>query len=201
MKKILIVFFTMIVSVLCVVSVFASTSSPVVFLENHASELIQKLDAKQNLSDNYVRSAIRQTVLPIFDVYIMSRSVIGRRYWNEASETEKEQFKTRFTRQVLSVYAAPLTEYDGDKIKFYPLRGEIPAHKRIVVHSKIIRKNGQQIPVDYRLIQKDGRWRVYDFSVEGISMVESYRSQYRETLQQGGVSALIRKMDGKRGRA
>lgn len=201
MKKFLIVFVTMLVSVLCVLTVLASTSEPVTFLENHAQQLIGKLDTQKNLTNKYVRSAIRQTVMPIFDVHIMSRSVIGRRHWKSASEEEKQRFKKRFSQQVIAVYAAPLTEYDGDKIKFYPLRGKIPEHKRIVVHSKIIRKNGQQIPVDYRLIQKGSQWKVYDFSVEGISMIESYRSQYRETLQQGGLSALIRKMDGKKGRA
>lgn len=201
MKKFVIVFVTMILSVLCVVSVFASASNPVVLLENHAGMLIKKLESSRTLSDAYVKSAIRETVLPIFDVHIMSRSVIGRKHWNEASASEQERFKQKFSRKVLSVYAAPLKEYDGDKIKFLPLRGDIPSHKRIVVHSKIIRKNGQQIPVDYRLIQKGGQWKVYDFSVEGISLVESYRSQYRETLQRSGLSGLINKLNSKSGRA
>lgn len=179
---------------LCMVIAVDAASSPVSMLESTAQQLTNRLDSQQNLTTPYVKRTIRQVVLPVFDVNVMARSVVGKRHWTAASDVEKSQFRSQFTDQVIQVYSAPLKEYDGDKIKFYPLRGGIPSHNRVVVNSRIIRSNGQQIPVSYRLVLTGGQWKVYDFSVEGISMIESYRSQYRPTLQQGGLAALIRKM-------
>ena len=194
MKKIFMLLAASTLSIVCLVNDSYGATDPVSMLDNIAKELTSRLDAKPNLNTAYVKSAIHQIVLPAFDVNIMSRSVLGKRYWDEATPTQKENFINRFTAKVVQVYAAPLKQYNHDQIKFYPLRGGIPENNRVVVHSMIMRPNGQQIPVDYRLVLNDGKWKVYDFSVEGVSMVESYRSQYSTTLEEGGVNALLGRM-------
>lgn len=194
MKKVSMILASSVLSICCIVSNSFAATNPVSLLENLAQELTAKLDAKQHLSTGYVKTAIRQIVLPAFDVNIMSRSVVGKRYWDEATPEQKERFIAKFTTQVIQVYSAPLKQYNHDQIKFFPLRGGISENNRVVVHSMIFRSNGQQIPVDYRLVFNNGQWKVYDFSVEGVSMVESYRSQYSTTLEEGGVRALIGRM-------
>ncbi len=194
MKKMLMFFAASTIGIICVLNDGYATINPVNMLDNLAKELTTRLDATSNLSNGYVKNAIHQIVLPAFDVNIMSRSVIGKHYWDEATPAQKDHFISKFTTQVIQVYSAPLKQYDHDQIKFYPHRGGISENNRVVVHSMIFRPNGQQIPVDYRLVFNNGRWKVYDFSVEGVSMVESYRSQYITTLEEGGVRALIGRM-------
>jgi phospholipid transport system substrate-binding protein len=63
------------------------------------------------------------------------------------------------------------------------------------VESVIVRKNGQQIPVSYRMLQSGGTWKIYDFSVEGISMISSYRAQFDTILQQKGMAGLLAQLN------
>ena len=62
------------------------------------------------------------------------------------------------------------------------------------MQSTIVRANGQTIPVSYRLINQGGEWKVYDFSVEGVSLVQSYQSQFSNDLSQSGLGGLLEKM-------
>jgi phospholipid transport system substrate-binding protein len=71
-----------------------------------------------------------------------------------------------------------------------------PGMKRIEVTSKIIRSDGPPIAVNYRLVYKEGVWLVYDFSVEGISMIQSFRSQFAEELSSGmSIDTLTAKLE------
>jgi phospholipid transport system substrate-binding protein len=63
----------------------------------------------------------------------------------------------------------------------------------------IVRSNGQNIPLNYRLINSGGQWKVYDFTVEGVSIVQSYSAQFSDDLQRGGLPALLTKMQQRYG--
>ena len=78
-----------------------------------------------------------------------------------------------------------------------PLRQTRNTKKRIKVDSKIVRANGLEIDVDYRLVLVGGEWKVYDFSVDNISMIISYRSQFADVLAQKGMGGLIQKLQSK----
>ena len=97
---------------------------------------------------------------------------------------------------MISTYSATLASYDGDRVQFYPERGNGNAAGQTIVtiDSVIIRRNGQRIPISYNLNKNGGQWKIYDFSIEGISLVQSYRSQFAETLTQGGMPALLKRL-------
>ena len=93
----------------------------------------------------------------------------------------------------MRTYASPLAEYNDESIKFHPIRGGY--NKRFVrVKSIIVRPNASNIPLVYSLIYKRGRWKIYDLSVEGVSLLESFRSQFSEQLQTYSMNELIEKM-------
>lgn len=182
-------------SLLCLIvslSAFADPA-PVAMLKQVSSQMISELDQSQgNLNKQKVHGIINRVLLPHVDLEAMSRSVVGKQYWSASSPAQKEQFKHSFTNLVIKMYSAPLASYNGDKIEFKPLRDTTGS--RLQVESIISRKNGQQIPVSYRLLQTAGGWKVYDFSVEGISMVSSYRSQFDSILQQQGMEGLLNRL-------
>lgn len=168
-------------------------AAPVDMLKQVASQMIAELDQKQgNINQQAVSNIIRRVLLPHVDLETMSRSVVGKQYWSQATPAQKEQFKRSFTNLMINIYAAPLASYSGETIDFKPLRAA--AGSRVQVESIVSRKNGQKIPVNYRLVQSGGAWKVYDFSVEGISMISSYRSQFDSILQQQGIAGLINKI-------
>lgn len=171
-------------------------SSPVPMLENAANQIIGVLKQNQsNLKTNHqiVYQAIERYLVPNVDVNGMSRSVLGRQAWSSASAAEKQEFTKAFTQLVIRTYASPLAEYSGETVKFLPLR-DAPDSRFTRVNSIISRSNGQRIPLSYNLVSKNGQWKVYDLSVEGVSLLQSFRSQFGQALQKSTIKHLITQM-------
>ena len=122
----------------------------------------------------------------------MSRSVLGRNAWNKATAAEKKEFTSVFTELVIRTYATPLAEYSGETISF-SVQQQTNGHFARV-NSMIKRTNGQNIPLSYALVSKDGTWKVYDLSVEGVSLLQSFRNQFSQVLQQADMRTLIFQM-------
>jgi len=172
-------------------------SSPVPMLENSSSQIITALKQNQsNLKSNHqiVYQAIQRYLLPHVDLTGMSRSVLGRQAWDRATSAEKQAFTQAFTKLVVRTYATPLAQYSGETVRFLPIRGSLDT-RFIRVNSVISRPNGQAIPLSYNLIAKQGEWKIYDLSVEGVSLLQSFRSQFGEMLQNSSMHDLIKQMN------
>lgn len=177
--------------------VLAASQSPVPMLENSSNSIIDTLKRNQsNLKNNpqIVSKAITTYLLPLIDVDGMSRSVLGRQVWNQISAQEKKDFTLAFTKLVIRTYAVPLAEYSGETVTFMPTRS--PNDARFVqVKSLIIRPNGQKIPLTYSLVAKGNDWKIYDLSIDGVSLLQSYKTQISASLQKSTIRDLIQKLN------
>ena len=193
MRKILLsstVVILFLVSQLCV-----ALSSPVNQFQNIANQMISSLDKNRSSLSNIsvIRRIVNKILLPNVDLNRMSASVVGR-YWVSATSAQKEQFKREFAYLVTTTYAAALSSYNNDKVQFYPLRENITNQQTMQIRSVIIRQNGQRIPISYDVVRAGNQWKVYDFSIENVSMVQSYRSQFSNVLASGGMSTLLTRL-------
>ena len=174
-------------------------SSPVPMLERAANEIISTLkENKSSLKSNpsIIYKAVETHLLPNVDVAGMARSVLGRQAWNKASPAERVQFSRAFTRLVIRTYSSPLAQYSDETIQFLPLRGSLNS-RFMRVNSVIVRSEGQNIPLSYSLVSKNGQWKIYDISVEGVSLLQSFRSQFAQVLQHSSINEVIRQMQQK----
>lgn len=174
-------------------------TSPVPMLERAANEIIVTLkDNKSNLKSNpgIIYKAVETHLLPNVDVAGMSRSVLGRQAWNKATPAERVQFSQAFTRLVIRTYSSPLAQYSDETVQFLPLRGSLNS-RFIRVNSVIVRSQGQNIPLSYSLVNKNGQWKIYDLSVEGVSLLQSFRSQFAQALQHSSIKEVISEMQKK----
>lgn len=175
------------------VSVFAS-QAPVVMLQQASTNLLTQLSQnKTRLKNNsaLLDQIVKQTVIPYIDLNMMSRMVVGRQYWDAAGSAQQKSFEQEFARYVTRTYAAAFENYNNEKVLFYPIRGGVSNQTRVTVNSKIQRQSGPDVPMSYLLYRQGNNWRVYDISVEGVSMVQSYRSQFSNVLAQKGLTGLI----------
>lgn len=187
-KALLLSFFC---SLICLTAL--ADEPPVSMLKQVSNQMITELDKNQgHINPSLINNIIHRVLLPHVDLESMSRSVVGKQYWSQATPGQKEEFKRSFTNLVIKVYSAPLSSYKGDTIEFKPLRDA--SATRPQVESVVVRKNGQRIPVSYRMVQSGGAWKIYDFSVEGISLISSYRSQFDTILQQKGMAGLLNRL-------
>jgi len=166
-------------------------------LEKTADQIIDTLDKnKGQLKKNpqFVQRTVREHLLPHIDVQGMARSVLGRNAWTRATPDERGRFTQAFSSLVVRTYAAPLAEYSNEKIMFLPERAA-PSGRFTRVNSVIIRPNGQKIPLSYSLVLKNGTWKVYDLSVEGVSLLQSFRTQFGQILKMTDMDALIMQLN------
>jgi phospholipid transport system substrate-binding protein len=171
-------------------------SSPVDLLEITSNQLIETLQQNQatlKTKPQIVYNIVNQILLPHVDLETMSRMALGREAWQRANQAQRQAFTQQFTILLVRTYSSALAQYTNERVNFLPLRGGFN-RQRVQVYSRIIRDSGPAINVSYRLLRMDGQWKLYDFSVDGISLVESFRSQFAQELQQAGIDGLINKL-------
>ena len=141
-----------------------------------------------------IRQKVEAEVLQLFDFDEFSTRTVGPS-WRKFTPEQKEGFKTAFTDLLRNTYIDTLDEYDGQKIRF---TGEVVANngKRVEVQMEFLTSK-QAHPVAFRMLEKNGRWVVYDVLIEGISMIKNYRDQFRDILSKGDPQTLIERVQAK----
>lgn len=158
-------------------------------------EDIKNPDFAQPKEREKIISQIENTVRNIFDFTEFSSRTVGPR-WKTFSASEKENFSNAFAKLLLNTYLNKITGYNGEQISW---TGEVISEdgKRAEVRTLISMKDGKKIPVFYRMLPKDGTWRVYDVIIENISLVKNYRTQFQDILNTDSPAALIEKVNNK----
>lgn len=139
------------------------------------------------------RKRIRAVVNQIFDFTEISQRSLGR-HWQTRTPAEREQFVALFGDLLENAYITKIESYSGEKIE-YP--GDVVDGDLAVVKTRIVTKQGTEIPVDYRMFLNGGRWAVYDVSIEGISLIGNYRTQFNAVIQRSGYPDLVAKLKTK----
>jgi len=196
--KILITSILIIFSWISSVSAFAAAGSdPVGMLKSAANNMISGLKTnKATLKTNpkVVYGLAYKYVVPYADLQTMSKDVLSPQKWNAATPAQRAQFQHEFTTTVIRTYASALTSYEDQTVQFYPVRGGIAGKNTIEVNSQIVSSSHDPINVSYRLVHVSGGWKLYDMSVEGVDMLESFRAQFADILASGSMSDLLKSM-------
>jgi phospholipid transport system substrate-binding protein len=147
----------------------------------------QKIERRKKIS-----SAIRD----MFDFDEMARRSLAR-HWKKRTAGEKKEFSSIFSDLLEASYIEKIEAYTDDKVTFDKevIKGK---GKYGVVGTTIITKD-VDIPIDYKVKLKEGRWRVYDVVIEGVSFISTYRSQYNQIIVKESYASLIKKMKTKLG--
>jgi phospholipid transport system substrate-binding protein len=133
---------------------------------------------------------VSEMIFPHFDFGVMSQFVLGEQ-WKTAEEAKRAAFVEQFGKLLVRTYAAALLEYSDQTIN-YPDPGPQPANtKTAIVKQDIAQPSGAVMPVVYRLHNKAGEWKVFDVSVDGVSLVKTYRSSFTSIIKEGGIDRLI----------
>jgi phospholipid transport system substrate-binding protein len=146
---------------------------------------------------------INENLVPKINFKLMSRWVLGRN-WKKANSQQRDEFISEFKGLVIKFYSKALVDYlqkndlREDVISFQPFRGKVDG-KYATVRSQVNPPNGgEPVKVNYDLyFSKSGQWQVYDVSVEGISLVTTYRSSFKQIIDQKGMDALLAELKDK----
>src|SRR6266478_5016617 len=131
-----------------------------------------------------------------FDIPSMARLSVGV-YWATLTEIQRQQVTESFGRYISAIYADRFDSYAGQKLQ---VTGEQPAAAGVMVHSQIIKANGEPVNVDYMMRRSGDNWLISDIYLDGaISEVATRRSEFSTILKSEGVEGLVAALDHKAG--
>lgn len=132
---------------------------------------------------------VKGIVIPHFDFRLMSRFVLAQN-WRRANPEQQERFVKEFRRLLVQTYGYSLSQYSGQTVSFSGMQTS-SSGDRAMVKTVIKQPNGPDIPVDYRLHKTAEEWKVYDVILDGISLVQNYRSSFRSQIRSDGLDRFL----------
>jgi phospholipid transport system substrate-binding protein len=141
---------------------------------------------------------LTEAINTIFDFEELSKRTLGRG-WKNMNDAQQKEFVQLFTELLQGVYADRLLAYSDQKIIFD--KEDTLKKGTAEVQSYLQSSDGKKIPLFYRLTDKSGSWKVYDVIIEGVSMVNNYRSQFREILAKDSPEKLLEILRNKVGKS
>ena len=163
-------------------------------IRQRVDEVVRVLEDPALLSKPVERhAAVRKIAEEIFDYPDTARRALGP-HWNPRTPQEKQEFIRLFAELLDRAYIGKIELYQGEKVRY---GGDSINGDDAIVKTRIVTKKGSEVPVDYRLHLKDGRWLVYDVVIEGVSLVSNYRTQFNKIVQTESYQALVQKLKAK----
>jgi phospholipid transport system substrate-binding protein len=112
--------------------------------------------------------------------------------WNKLKNDERKAFSEKYAKFVLSFYLDKIDKYDRNKIEFV---GEDRKNEKTTVIKTLFEYQGKMAKVDYYMTEQNGKWKVYDFDIEGVKLSATYRSQFSKILKEKSFAGLSSEID------
>jgi len=136
------------------------------------------------------RQAVRRVTDELIDWDEMGRRTLGA-HWQTLGEDERRAFVTLFSELLNRAYLRSLDRYEGEKIV---VTGDAVDGDRAVVQAKVVKNDGQGMPLDFAMVRDGERWRVWDIRMMGTSMVGGYKAQFTRLLQTESYDSVLRRL-------
>lgn len=174
----------------------AQAGAPTEELRGHIDQVVKILQRPDLHGEGKAierRTAVRKVANDFFDFQETAKRSLGR-HWPERTPAEREEFTRLLADLVERAYIGKIDRYSGENVSYV---GESIEGDQATVRTKILTKQGSQVPVDYRVLRQGGRWRVYDVIIEGVSLTASYRTQFNKIIQTSSFEDLVAKLKAK----
>ena len=188
----------LLLGLLVALSLSAAQDDPRKLVMDVTNAVLARLRAQRPLLEKEperIFDLIEHDVLPHFDFVRISAWVLGK-YWRRATREQKLRFVRAFRTILVRTYGSALLAYTNQQIRFLPLRGD-PASGDVTVRTEVINPGSTPTAINYRLHRRNGTWKVYDVTVDGVSLVANYRTSFAAEIRDKGLEALIARLEKK----
>lgn len=171
------------------------TKPAIKVVEETASEVIGRIRQERdelNAHPEQVFDLVDELIIPHFDFESMSKWVLGKN-WRQANDAQREQFTNEFKTLLVRTYARALLEYSEQEVK-YLAEESSPKSNLVIVRTEITQSGSSSIPISYRMHISDGSWKVVDVAIDGVSLVSTYRGEFKSHIRKNGIDNLIAKL-------
>jgi phospholipid transport system substrate-binding protein len=153
----------------------------------------------QSLSADQRRVKVQQIAYDNMNFEVMGRLSLGRFYRN-LTDAQRTQYQQEFKQLLTNTYGHTTDDYTDEDVKVTADRQESDGDFTVQTHITGTKdgKSGQEIAtIDYRLRKQDNQWKVIDFTIDGVSIVSNYRSQFQDIMTNGGIDQLLKMLHDK----
>lgn len=181
----------------------AAAGPPLDTVKGHADRVLDVLrdpSLKGESAKKVRKEKIRVISEQMFDFTELSRRTLAH-HWQKLNPGQQKEFIQLYTSLLEDTYSDRILSYTDEKIVFGK---EIMLNEKTAEVRSTVQRKTSEIPINYRVTLKDGTWRVYDVVIEGVSLINNYRSQFREIMANDSAEVLLetlRKKVGKSGQA
>jgi phospholipid transport system substrate-binding protein len=128
--------------------------------------------------------------MPYVNFPLMTSKTIGPQ-WRQATPEQKQKLQDEFRTLLVRTYAGALAQVKDQTVQVEPLRAGAAESGEVLVKSKI-RGSGEPIPLDYRLENSTGSWKIWDVNVSGLWLVANFQGQFKPVISSGGIDGVIK---------
>jgi len=187
MKKRIAAFSILIILILSVPAHAGAPTDVAQLTVNRVLEVLRDPKLKNPAAKEIKKEKLRLIYKDMFDETEFSRRTLTRN-WSKFTPAQQTEFVNLFEQVMEKAYIDKILDYSNEKVVFYK-ETMIPEDKA-EVQSKIVTAS-KEIPIFYRMILKNGKWKVYDVVVENVSLVQNYRTQFSDILSKNTPEQLL----------
>ena len=177
-------------------SIDARGATPNEFVEETVTLLAERLEGRKDelaADSEELYALIDDILLPRFDRRFAAGQVLAK-HWRTASAEQKERFVEAFYTTLLHRYAEGVLEFDNDRVRILPFRGD--ASRRITTVKTTVRlEDGTSVPVNYTLVSRDSGWKLFDVTIEGVSYVRNFRAEFDSEIRATSLEQVIARLE------
>jgi phospholipid transport system substrate-binding protein len=169
---------------------------PQELMQSVSQSLLEELDANRAAYQKdpaKLRGLVDKYLLPNFDTDFAARRVLGR-HWTTATPEQRRRFIDAFVNSLMGDYGDAILEFTGDRLKILPFRGD-PAATSATVRTLVRRDDGTEVPVNYSLRGTPEGWKAWDVTIEGISYVKNFQTDFGAEINDKGLDHLIERLE------
>jgi len=154
---------------------------------NRVLDVLRDSKLKSPAAKEKKKEKLRVIYKDMFDEIEFSKRTLTRN-WNKFNPAERVEFVKLFEQVLEKSYIDKILDYSNEKVNFY--KESMLSDNQAEIQTKII-TSSKEIPIFYRMVLKDGKWKVYDVVVENVSLVQNYRTQFNDILTKNTPEQLL----------
>jgi phospholipid transport system substrate-binding protein len=169
---------------------------PQQMIEKVSQDMLRDIDANRaalRQDPARLRALVDKNLLPNFDADYSARLVLGK-HWRTATPEQKQRFVEAFIQSMMRQYGTALLDFTGDRLTILPFKGD-PAATTATVRTEVKRDNGTPVPVNYTLRGTPQGWKAWDVTIEGVSYVKNFRTDFGSEIDAKGLDAVIKRLE------
>ena len=166
-------------------------SDPQALIKTATQQVLDEVRTKAIAPDDIprIRAIVDRDILPYVDFRRTTQLAMGR-HWRTATPAQQQQIIEQFQLLLIHLYSGALAQLKPDQQIEYPPMRNAPGDTDVVVRT-LAQTSSNPVEIDYRLYKTPQGWRLYDLNVMGAWLIQTYRAQFNEKIQQSGVDGLV----------